>query len=50
MYKSHGDEDQRTHAKWFFYLYGEQQRTLADQQRASDSIEETIHERNFQAR
>ena len=32
------------------YHYGEQQRTLADQQRGSDSIEETIHERNFQAK
>ena len=50
MYESHGDKDQKTHAKWFFYLYGEQQRTLATRQRDSDSSEETIHERNFRAR
>ena len=50
MYESHGDEDQTAHAKWFFYYYGEQQRTLAAQQRDNDSIEETIHERNFRVR
>jgi hypothetical protein len=50
MYESHGDEDQKAHAKWFFYYYGEQQRTLAAQQQDGDSIEETIHERNFRVR
>jgi hypothetical protein len=50
MYESHGDKDQKAHAKWFFYYYGEQQRTLAAQQQDGDSIEETIHERNFRVR
>jgi hypothetical protein len=50
LYKSHGDRDQKAHAECFFDYYGEQQHTLAAEQRENDSVEETIHEQNFRER
>ena len=47
QYKSHGDKDQKEHARRFFDYYSPQQRALADQQLENDSIEVTIHEKNW---